>query len=154
MFLSVFTCQVGLSFCHNLTSLFEEIGIACNPNDWFPFIDSSSRHLKAVQLHNGNMYRSLTLAHSVQPKDEYSSEKILSSIGGYRIHQNVGPSDGFLRRLYEESVLFFVFGTAGTPWHTTTGVTGHSGHNSVMGGTTSNRDHCWMPGMYCFLYCT
>ena len=49
------------------------IGIACNPCEWRLFIDSSSRSLKGVLLHNGNLYPSLPVAHSVQLKEDYSS---------------------------------------------------------------------------------
>ncbi|XP_058883872.1 uncharacterized protein LOC131737639 [Acipenser ruthenus] len=76
-FSSFFTCQDGLCFCHNVTSLFEAIGIACNQNEWRLFIDSSSRSLKAVLFHNGNKYPSLPLAHSVHLKEDYNSIKTL-----------------------------------------------------------------------------
>ena len=76
-FSSFFTSQDGLCFCHNVTGLFQEIGIDCNPNEWRLFIDSSSRSLKAVLLHNGNKYPSLPLAHSVHLKEDYNSVKTL-----------------------------------------------------------------------------
>ncbi|XP_061421616.1 uncharacterized protein LOC133350847 [Lethenteron reissneri] len=76
-FCSFFTRQDGLCFCYNVTSLFEAIGIACNQNEWRLFIDSSSRSLKAVLLHNGNKYPSLPLAHSVHLKENYNSIKTL-----------------------------------------------------------------------------
>ncbi|XP_051552787.1 uncharacterized protein LOC127440312 [Myxocyprinus asiaticus] len=76
-FSSFFTHQDGLCFCHSVTSLFEAIGIACNQNEWRLFIDSSSRSLKAVLLHNGNKFPSLPLAHSVHLKEEYNSIKTL-----------------------------------------------------------------------------
>ncbi|XP_051506870.1 uncharacterized protein LOC127413629 isoform X1 [Myxocyprinus asiaticus] len=63
--------------CHNVTSLFEAIGIVCNQNEWRLFIDSSSRSLKAVLHHNGNKYPSLPLAHSVHLKEDYNSIKTL-----------------------------------------------------------------------------
>ncbi|XP_061411219.1 uncharacterized protein LOC133344908 isoform X2 [Lethenteron reissneri] len=76
-FFSFFTRQDGLCFCHNVTSLFEVIGIACNQNEWHLFIDNSSRSLKAVLLHNGNKYLSLPLAHSVHLKENYNRVKTL-----------------------------------------------------------------------------
>ena len=76
-FSTFFTYQDGLCFCHNVTSLFEAIGIACNQNEWRLFIDSSSKSLKAVLLHNGNKYPSLPLAHSVHLKEDYNSIKTL-----------------------------------------------------------------------------
>ena len=71
-----FTRQDELYFCHNVTGLFEAIGIACNPSEWRLFINSSSRSLKGLLLHDGNMYASL-LAHWVQLKEEYSNVRIL-----------------------------------------------------------------------------
>src|SRR6218665_2673181 len=49
----------------------------CSPSEWRLFIDSSSRSLKAVLLHNGNNYPSLPLAHSVHLKEDYTSVKML-----------------------------------------------------------------------------
>ncbi|XP_076359548.1 uncharacterized protein LOC143251981 isoform X1 [Tachypleus tridentatus] len=77
IFYSFFTHQDGLCFFHNVSSLCEAIGIACNPNEWRLFINSSSRNLKAVLLHSGNKYPSLSLAHSVHLKEEYNSVKTL-----------------------------------------------------------------------------
>ena len=76
-FSSFFTHQDELCFCNNVAGLFEAIGIACNPDEWRLFIDSSSRSLKAVLLHNGNKYPSLPLAHPVHLKEEYNSVKNL-----------------------------------------------------------------------------
>lgn len=76
-FSSFFTRQDELCFCHNVTGVFEAIGITHNPKKWRLFIDSSCRSLKAVLLHNGNMFPPLPLAHSVYLKEEYRSIKIL-----------------------------------------------------------------------------
>ena len=51
----------------------------CNPSEWRLFIDSSSRSLKAVLLHNTNKCPSIPLAHSVHMKEEYQNIKILLS---------------------------------------------------------------------------
>ena len=47
------------------------------PNDWRIFIDSSTRRLKCVLLHNGNRYVSLPIAHSTKLKEEYDNIKLL-----------------------------------------------------------------------------
>lgn len=39
------------------------------------FVDSSSRNLKSLLLHNRNKYSSLPLAHSLLVKEDYSSKK-------------------------------------------------------------------------------
>jgi hypothetical protein len=59
-----------------------------DPSQWRLFIDSSSRSLKAVLLHNGNLYPSIPVAHSVQMKEDYDNVKhllgksIMSSTSG------------------------------------------------------------------------
>ena len=73
---SVFlTFEEGLCFCHDVSGLFDAIGIPCEPREWRLFVDSSSKSLRAVLLHNGNKFPSLPLAHSVQLKEGYSSVK-------------------------------------------------------------------------------
>src|SRR6218665_2553729 len=80
-FSNFFSRQDGLCFCNNVAGLFEAIGITCNPSEWRLFIvDSSSRSLKAVLLHNGNNYQSLPMAHSVHLKEDYTSGKMLSAL--------------------------------------------------------------------------
>lgn len=108
-----FTFQDVLCFCHNVTSLFEIIGIACRPNEWHLFIDSSSRSLRAVLLHNGNKYPSLPLAHSVHLKEEYNSVKALLDAlkydeYGWEVIGNLKIVTfllGYPRRFYQVSLL-------------------------------------------------
>lgn len=78
-----FTLENGLCFCNNVTALFQEIGIPCNPQEWRLFIDSSNRSLKAVLLHNGNQLPFLPLAHSVHLKEEYHNVKNLLNVLKY-----------------------------------------------------------------------
>ena len=76
-FSTYFILSDGLCFCHDVTGLFNAIGISFNPNEWRLFIDSSNRSLKAVLLHNGNRLPSIPLAHSVHLKEEYNNVKLL-----------------------------------------------------------------------------
>ena len=46
----------SLCYCTDIQSLFQEIGIVYAASDWRLFIDSSKQSLKAVLLHNGNVY--------------------------------------------------------------------------------------------------
>lgn len=85
-FSNFFSRQDGLCFCNDVPGLFEAIGITCNPIEWRLFIDSSSRSLKAVLLHNGNQYPSLPVAHSVHLKEDYTSVKMLLSALKYNDH--------------------------------------------------------------------
>lgn len=74
-----FTLRDGLCYCHDIRGLFDAMGIPCNTSDWRLFIDSSSKSLKAVLLHNTNQWPSIPLAHSVHMKEEYQNVKILLS---------------------------------------------------------------------------
>ena len=65
------------SSCHDRRGLFQAIGIPCNTNDWHLFIDSSSRSLKTVLLHNTNQCPSVPLAHSVVMKENHQNVKAL-----------------------------------------------------------------------------
>ena len=70
----------------DIQSLFQEIGIAYSASDWQLFMDSSMQSLKAVLLHNGNVYRSISIAHSVQIKEDRESAKILLELILYNDH--------------------------------------------------------------------
>ena len=72
-FAKFFTNKDGLRFCNNVTALFAEIRIKCNPHEWRLFIDSSSKSFKAVLLHNCNKLPSILLAHSAHLKEDYIS---------------------------------------------------------------------------------
>ena len=73
-----FSLKDELCYCHDVRGLFQAIGIPCNTNDWRRFfIDSSSRNLKAVLLHNTNQCPSIPLAHSVVMKENYQNLKAL-----------------------------------------------------------------------------
>jgi len=76
---SFFTEDENLCYCHDVKGLFEAVGIQCLPEDWRLFIDSSSESLKAVLLHNGNVYPSVPVAYSTTLKESYVSVKTLLS---------------------------------------------------------------------------
>ncbi|XP_058879386.1 uncharacterized protein LOC131736994 [Acipenser ruthenus] len=82
-FSSFFTCQDGLCFCHNVTSLFEAIGITCNQNEWRLFIDSSSRSLKAVLLHK-NCHLGAPLVRLAGARDTTQQELCSENLSKYR----------------------------------------------------------------------
>ena len=50
------------------------------------FIDSSKQSLKAVLLHNGNVYPSIPIAHSVRMKEDRKSVKIVLELIRYNNH--------------------------------------------------------------------
>ena len=49
-------------------------------------MDSSILSLKAVLLHNGNMYPSIPMAHSVHLKENYANVKHLLGLLSYKEH--------------------------------------------------------------------
>ena len=77
----------SLCYCTNIQGLFQEIGVAYSASNWRLFIDSSKRSLKAVLLHNGNVYPSIPIAHSVQIKEDRESVKILLELIQYNDHK-------------------------------------------------------------------
>ena len=82
-FSSFFTMQNAICFYNNVSGLFYSIGIPCIPSEWRLFIDSSSKSLKAVLIHNGNKYPSLPLAHSVHLKETYENVKTVLNVLKY-----------------------------------------------------------------------
>ena len=62
---------------------FYSIGIPCISREWRLFIDSSSKSLKAVLLHNGRKYPSLPPAHSVYLKETYENVKTVLNVLKY-----------------------------------------------------------------------
>ena len=82
-FSSFFTLQNAICFCNNVSGLFYSIGIPCIPSEWRLFIDSSSKSLKAVLLHNGNKYPSLPLDYSVHLKETEENVKTVLNVLKY-----------------------------------------------------------------------
>ena len=72
-----FPLQDELCYYHAVRGLFQAIGILCNTSDRRLFIDSSSRSLKAVLLHNTNQCPSIPLAYSEVMKENYQNVKAL-----------------------------------------------------------------------------
>ena len=85
-FSQFFTLRDQLCYCHNVGGLFKEIGFSYDPRDWRLFIDSSSKSLKAVLLHNGNKYPSIPIAHSASLKENYANVKRLLQAVTYDEH--------------------------------------------------------------------
>ena len=64
-------------YCKDVERLFSAVGIDHDPTQWRLFIDSFTKSLKAVLLHNGNIYPSIPLAYSLQMKEDYENVKKL-----------------------------------------------------------------------------
>jgi hypothetical protein len=60
-------------YCNDVDGLFGALGQVYNPEEWQLFIDSLKVSLKAVLLHNGNIYPSVPQAYSVYMKESHES---------------------------------------------------------------------------------
>lgn len=86
IFSQYFTLDEKVCYCHDINGLFEEIEFPYDPSNWRLFVDSSTRSLKAVLLHNGNKYPSIPIAHSVHLKEGYENVKRLLRLVKYEEH--------------------------------------------------------------------
>lgn len=83
-----FKSDAQLVYCSDLKGHLLAMGLpACDPSEWRLFIDSSKRSLKCVFLRIGNKFRSISVGHSVQMKEQYASIKIVLERLQYDIHE-------------------------------------------------------------------
>ena len=75
-----------LYYCTDIQGLFLETEIVYSASNWRLFIDSSKQSSKAVLLHNGNVYPSIPISHSVQMKEDRECVKILLELIRYNTH--------------------------------------------------------------------
>ena len=83
-----FFSEVNLfAYCHDISGLLLQFGISVyNPTEWRLFIDSSKRSLKCVLLHNGNIFGSVPIGHSVYFQETYDDIKMVLNLIKYRKH--------------------------------------------------------------------
>lgn len=81
-FVKYFAQSGPLVYCQAIADLVTCLGAPeYTPSDWRLFIDSSKRSLKAVLLHNGNVFASVPVGHSVHLKENYENlEELLLRI--------------------------------------------------------------------------
>lgn len=84
--LPYFEEKVSLVYCRDIEGLMNFFGVSYNSQEWRLFIDSSKRSLKGVLLHNGNLYGSIPIAHSVHLKETYENLKTLLEYVQYAKH--------------------------------------------------------------------
>lgn len=86
--LPYFSKENKLVFCNDIRGLLEKMGlIKYTPSEWRLFIDSSSRSLKCVLLHNGNKHGSIPIGHSTTMKEEYETISLVLKNIKYEEHQ-------------------------------------------------------------------
>jgi len=87
-FRQYFSSEDGLVYCNNIEGLINEFeSIHYKAEDWRLFLDSSTRSLKAVLLHNGNIYAPLPIAHSITLEENYKDLDFLLSKLKYSQHE-------------------------------------------------------------------
>jgi hypothetical protein len=64
-------------YCNDADGLFGALGQVYNPEEWRIFTDSSKVSLKAVLLHNDNIYSPVPLAYSVHMKESQETMRTL-----------------------------------------------------------------------------
>ena len=70
-------------FATMLVGFFTQLEFLFIASEWRLFINSSSKSLKAVLLHNGNKYPSPPPAHSVNLKETYKNVKTVLNVLKY-----------------------------------------------------------------------
>jgi hypothetical protein len=66
-----------LVYCNNNQKLMEELQLEHTTEQWRGFTDSPKVSLKAVLLHNGNMFPSIQLAHAIHTKEMYENLQVV-----------------------------------------------------------------------------
>ena len=75
-------------FCCDSPGLLMKIGIYTQvENDWWLFIDGSTRSVKAVLLHNENAYQAIPIANSITAKESYETMKSILQLVRYDTFQ-------------------------------------------------------------------
>lgn len=86
-FRKFFSKMHNLVYCNNIEGLVKEYKIEYEASNWRLFMDSSQRSLKAILLHNGNVYAPLPIAHSVILDEKYHNLELLLQKLKYDTHQ-------------------------------------------------------------------
>ena len=75
-------------FCCDIPGLLMKMGIYTQmENDWWLFIDGSTRSVKAVLLHNENAYPAIPIAYSITAKESYETKKSILQLVRYDTFQ-------------------------------------------------------------------
>ncbi|KAI6661422.1 hypothetical protein LOD99_13294 [Oopsacas minuta] len=88
--LPYFSHENSLVWCNDVGDLLGEMWILeYRPNEWSLVIDSSTRSLICVLLHNGNNYASILIGSSTSMKEEYRPIKLVLEKLKFHVHQFV-----------------------------------------------------------------
>lgn len=85
-YVKFFTENDSAVFCHDIPGLMDKLGLSYNPKDGRFFLDASKYSLKGVLLHNGNIFASIPIFHSVHLKEIHSNVKFMFDQIKYENH--------------------------------------------------------------------
>ena len=78
-----------ITFCSDIDGLMKAFNHQFKSDQWRLFVDGSSKSLKAVLLHNENLFPSIPLAYSTNLKENFNSmELILNNLQWYKYDWN------------------------------------------------------------------
>lgn len=86
-FTQFFSKEGNLVYCNDVHGLMKCFEIEYDSSEWRIFIDSSKTSLKAVLLHNGNVFSSLPIGHSVHMEENYNVLATILEKIKYQEHQ-------------------------------------------------------------------
>lgn len=86
-FAKFFETKNGICFCSDVNSLFKAMNITHVSSEWRLFVDASSKSLKAVLLHNGNVLPTIPVAYTTKHKESYESMRLLFELLKYEEHK-------------------------------------------------------------------
>ena len=80
--------EFSLVYCKDIVGLMNRFEHGCyKPNEWRLFIDSSKRSLKAVLLHNTNVYAAIPIGYSVIRDENYCNMEVILNRIKYSDHK-------------------------------------------------------------------
>lgn len=79
-----FAMDDNICYCKDVNGLMLQLGYEHKVTEWRLFIDSSKTSLKAVLLHNGNLFSSIPVAYSTHLKETYDNMAVLLMKINYR----------------------------------------------------------------------
>ena len=86
-FLPLFEEEGDFSYCKDVEQLLYKLGVEdYNPESWRLFIDSSTRSLKCVLLHNTNSHPSIPIGYSTKLKEQHQPMKVVIDKLNYTSH--------------------------------------------------------------------
>ena len=78
--------EKNVVYCKNIHVLMSQLTLQYEPFKWRLFIDSLKSDLKAILLHNGNIFPSIHVQHSINLKENYKDLAVILQKLRYEDH--------------------------------------------------------------------